>query len=229
MRDRGDWARVVLSVYDEVDVPPPSQIFPVAPLAPVLERFAISCVELPGLTAGVAETFLTRRRVLREPLSILARNRDEPLSGFLYAVGDMAFLFVNQNDSVTRRRFSVAHELGHLFLHFRPALQNWRESVRDSPEAFRPGLFDGFNPASSGGDGEDDSNLEAREREANAFAAHLLVPEDILRMRQDALTARSNVARQDRLATDFLVSGAVMRQRLEALRKKEGDISCAIH
>ena len=41
-----------------------------------------------------------------------------PLSGFLYANGGGACVFVREEDAVARRRFCAAHELGHYLLHW---------------------------------------------------------------------------------------------------------------
>lgn len=64
---------------------------------------------------------------------------------------------VNSRQSRVRRRFSVAHELGHFFLHrgVRPVLMNWRDRRW---------------------------NGDPLEREADRFAAELLMPADDVRL-----------------------------------------------
>ncbi|MBS2025522.1 MAG: ImmA/IrrE family metallo-endopeptidase [Deltaproteobacteria bacterium] len=69
-------------------------------------------------------------------------------SGALRSDEEKATIWVRREDDPMRKRFTIAHELGHLMLH--PLGQEWRD-----------------NPAFKGG---------AKEREANQFASKLLVP-----------------------------------------------------
>lgn len=89
---------------------------------------------------------------------------ESDISGFLVRRGENLVIGINANDPKTRQRFSIAHELGHFFLH------------RSSFEEFH--IDRGFevryrdNTSSQGTDSE--------EREANSFAAELLMPMEFI-------------------------------------------------
>ena len=115
------------------------------------------------------------------------------------------YIGVNELHSNTRRRFSVADELGHAILHFDDNHPEETEAVVDRPleVMFRDGL------ASQGS-----NKLEI---DANAFAAELLMPCELVEGR--LLTAlQTNVISidyvVDELAAQFEVSPQAMRYRL---------------
>jgi len=84
----------------------------------------------------------------------------EDISGF-YDPDDNV-IYVNKDEPPKRQTFTIAHELGHALLHRDWAkTENYHVLRRNSS----PNLF-GVN--------------EPHEKEANAFAAHLLVPSDLL-------------------------------------------------
>jgi Zn-dependent peptidase ImmA (M78 family) len=95
---------------------------------------------------------------------------DDELSGFLYRdpQSGEAVIGINKGHSETRKRFTLAHELGHLVLH-----------SFDNLHYDRKGYGSGFgrvrmrDSASSTGENRD-------EVEANFFAAELLMPEELL-------------------------------------------------
>lgn len=66
-------------------------------------------------------------------------------------------IIVNENMPPARKRFTIAHEIGH-FLHDRDYLEQHRAMDRDGDAA--------------------DATYRERERRANDFAANLLMPED---------------------------------------------------
>lgn len=113
---------------------------------------------------------------------------------------------VNARHAPRRRRFSLAHELGHAFLHFPEEPPADDEAVVSRPleVLFRNGVA---------GQG-----TNAVEVEANAFAAALLMPEDFVvsrlrRLWQQDPSRRLDDAIED-LADDFDVSAQAMRFRL---------------
>lgn len=116
---------------------------------------------------------------------------------------------VNQAHSVTRQRFSIAHEIGHALLHLPPEPPESGDAVVDKPieVLFRDGI------ASMG--------VDKREIEANAFAAELLMPEKILRPHfRDLIRAsgrRSTDALVRELAGVYAVSTQAMGFRLANL------------
>jgi Zn-dependent peptidase ImmA (M78 family) len=77
---------------------------------------------------------------------------DPGWTGAVQVVSDVPHIWVRGEDAHMRKRFTVAHELGHLLLHPLPLLESGQ--FRD-------------NSKYSGG---------PREAEANGFAAELLVP-----------------------------------------------------
>ncbi len=100
-------------------------------------------------------------------------------------------IYVNYNDLPTRQRFTIAHEIGHAVLHSteaEPFVDLYRSSVSSL----------GTNQL---------------ERDANAFAAELLMPEDLLTRYCDLIEVNP-----DELAAIFQVSPQAMRNRLNNLR-----------
>jgi Zn-dependent peptidase ImmA (M78 family) len=159
-------------------------------------------------------------------ISVLVTCNEEPLAGYLYANNRFGAIFVRQDDPVVRRRFSVAHELGHYLLHFRPLLLKvdhegvpLLDEVDDSIGAAQAEGEPSQAPLARAQDISERLPPYAQlEDEADSFAAYLLMPEDVVR----ALAARlgHRCKGEDlvwRLASDLLVSQAAMRWRLRAL------------
>lgn len=96
-------------------------------------------------------------------------------------------IFVEQTDYITRQIFSVAHELGHFILHNDGTSHT---SLRDT--------------SSSRG-------IDAKEREANCFAANLLMPKD------EVLRLAGLGFAMDSMASYFGVSTVAMEYRLNNL------------
>jgi Zn-dependent peptidase ImmA (M78 family) len=90
-------------------------------------------------------------------VTLVVETLDPNISGLLFRQGEARAIGVNTTHSPVRQRFTLAHELGHLRLH--PGKDLFLDHVRLN-------LRD--NVASLGTDRE--------EREANAFAAALLMP-----------------------------------------------------
>jgi len=111
---------------------------------------------------------------------------DDVVAGFCDFEGKK--LFVNAKDPRTRQRFTIAHELGHWMLH--------REYYLSHPEQY-PVL-----PRFSETDKSD-----PLEKEANCFAANLLVPKKLLLPVKDAFVRT--------LANIFDVSVVMMENRLK--------------
>lgn len=195
-------ANQVNLLYRETDVAPPSEAFPITPLGPLLERLKIRCDEQPRLTLRTAEEFLRNRKVLHEPLAPHADKPDARLSGFIYSDGHIARILINASESVTRRRFSIGHELGHFLLHCRP-----QAAALAMGEPFID-LLD-----------LDSQEHVQRETEADAFAAALLMPATVVQAL--ALGAvRRGWHREDlwrEVAESMLVSYEAARRRLADL------------
>ncbi|HVU86441.1 MAG TPA: ImmA/IrrE family metallo-endopeptidase [Pirellulales bacterium] len=126
-----------------------------------------------------------------------ARFSDESLSGMISKRGDAVTMLVNQSDPPYRKRFTIAHELGHHFLHLL------------SDGDFVDSTIDLFRENDSGADAPVDQRRP--EIQANQFAAALLMPADLVRQEfnrtQDLLE----------LAKTFNVSEAAMGFRLSRL------------
>lgn len=117
-------------------------------------------------------------------------------SGMLVRTDGLIVIGVNSNHAEVRRRFSIAHELGHLSLHpGRPLLLH--ETVRVN-----------FRDATSS------MATDVEEIEANAFAAELLMPEPFVRqeVERSCEVRRTELVKQ--LAQTFAVSRPAMEIRL---------------
>jgi len=111
------------------------------------------------------------------------------------------FIFIEKNDIPTRKRFTMAHELGHYFLH--------GEKIKESYKAFvdTPNTYTLFKKNDIDVD-ECDKPMEA---EANFFAAELLMPEDVVK------EAYKKVKNPEILSEIFMVSLQSMKYRLSNL------------
>ncbi|MFN3699253.1 MAG: ImmA/IrrE family metallo-endopeptidase [Dictyoglomus sp.] len=86
-------------------------------------------------------------------LELRLLNLSSQISGILYKRNNKHVIIINKNDAITRQRFTLAHEIGHFLLH------TPKEAIYSDYPKFQ--------------------NLQI-EREANIFAASLLIPDFIL-------------------------------------------------
>ncbi|MCL1990342.1 MAG: ImmA/IrrE family metallo-endopeptidase [Defluviitaleaceae bacterium] len=86
-------------------------------------------------------------------------DTEEQIAGFLYKEASGYMIAVNDQDALTRQRFTVAHEIGHLVL-------NHLEGD-EAHSIFRNGVTT--------------TGTDPREIAANAFAAELLMPERLFK------------------------------------------------
>ena len=89
---------------------------------------------------------------------------DASLSGMIAKRGTSSTLLVNDNDTISRKSFTIAHELGHLLLHLHTDIDG--EFVDNELDFFRTESSDGS---------------KAHEVKANQFAAALLMDADLVR------------------------------------------------
>lgn len=101
-------------------------------------------------------------------------------------------IIVNSSESSTRNRFTIAHELGHYNLGH---MDGETTLCRDGPEDYST------------------PNPHVREREANDFAARLLMPEDAIRY----VLGHGHATSVQELKAMFGVSEVAMRFRLKNL------------
>lgn len=99
-------------------------------------------------------------------------------------------LYVNADDHPRRQIFTIAHELGHWIMH--------QNIFSDNPDKY-PMLLRFSKPSSS-----------PREREANTFAAHLLVPDRLLKPLTPPIEGTVAL-----LADIFFVSVTMMEIRIQ--------------
>ncbi|MCH9844862.1 MAG: ImmA/IrrE family metallo-endopeptidase [Alphaproteobacteria bacterium] len=107
---------------------------------------------------------------------------EEKISGLFY----QNKIYVNEKEPTYRQTFTIAHELGHYILH-----KDWI-NTNNYQVLYRRDMVVADDP---------------KEKEANCFAANLLVPKFML----DRFHKFASV---DELATLFCVSKAVIRNRL---------------
>jgi len=93
---------------------------------------------------------------------IFYQSLDDDLSGFLYRDRAQNVIGVNTHHAPVRQNFTTAHELAHLLLHDQEPLH--------VDHAFRVRLRDDFSS----------QGIDEAEREANLFAASLLMPKRFL-------------------------------------------------
>lgn len=118
-----------------------------------------------------------------------AEFEDDSISGMLRQEADGYTIYVNEKHPKSRRRFTVAHELGHFELH-----KEYGEFVDSEINMFRTD--------------ESSTGANRLEIQANKFAAALLMPEHLL------VNARQVTEDIDSLARLFGVSRAAMGFRI---------------
>ncbi len=97
-------------------------------------------------------------------VQVLSYDLGEGVSGVLVVNNNVGTIGLNPNHSNVRKRFTIAHELGHFLLH---------NKTKDSLFVDKEYKVHFRNHASSSGEIKN-------EQEANAFAAALLMPKDML-------------------------------------------------
>lgn len=128
---------------------------------------------------------------------ILSDFPDGEISGVIDL--NKKYLYINSVDSPQRKRFTIAHELGHWVLHQQELATNKEIAV-----LYRRPL------------GTEES--DRLEQEANCFAANLLVPEKMLRKAIDDSKDESDTICSDTyLAEIFNVSRSVIGYRRKFL------------
>lgn len=122
---------------------------------------------------------------------------EDEISGMAYIKDGLGIIGINSLHHPNRQRFSMAHELGHHILH----ADDLRKAVHVDKAIFR-------NEASS-------KAIDPLEIEANAFAAELLVPRELLAgIVGTASIDLEDDAKVEPLARQFRVSPSMMRLRL---------------
>lgn len=121
-------------------------------------------------------------------LEIKEDKFDKGISGFLERIGNKWCIFINQNENELRKRFTIAHELGHFVKH----RDKYMISGSSTPDLvfFR------------------DNSIDPVEKEANDFAADLLMPKDIFISK-----IKSGCNTLEKLSTAFQLSTSAVKYR----------------
>lgn len=226
-------SETIAHLYEAADLPLPATASTpqrrIVLLNELLGVYNLTCTEIVGLTSLAASNFLLQHGAIFEPIR---NTTQEPLAGYIYVSKTSGHIFVERNDLLVRRRFSVAHELGHYLLHFQPLIAS--PLVRDESEPFE--ISEALSFIVGNEDTEETptghvlSSLQAKlasllppeaqmEDEANQFAAELLMPTEVV---HDLVKRYSPVCRGDdllwRLSTEMLVSKAATYRRLKDLQ-----------
>jgi IrrE N-terminal-like domain len=194
--------------------------------------------ELPDgagqLTYRTATEFLSRET--KQALPSLEGD-DKPLSGFLYAYEYGGYFYgcvlTERRDPTPRRRYSAAHEMGHYLLHFLPLLEEQERGNKHESLVLVEGVS--FDKQSEENDEEFPTgkltvavgtemkwrharyDTAEMEREADMFAAELLMPAHVCRALVKPYVSRFGNKKSvipRKLATEFLVSYEAMKRRL---------------
>lgn len=159
-----------------------------------------------------AGTVLAENYVLEPPVNVyeLVRNygidiEEQPfpsdfdnVSGFINIEDGRPTMYVNLNEPKNRRKFTVAHEFGHWLLH--------KEKIRKDP-----GMTVLYRKALGA------ANDDPAEREANAFAAELLVPMEMLQKEIDKPV--HELAEKFQVSTDVIGYRKVSAEHARATEK----------
>lgn len=125
------------------------------------------------------------------------------ISGMLKRFDKKNVIAYNDSHPETRKRFTIAHEIGHLICHYD------RDVFVDKTQRVN------FRNARSG------LAIDQQEIEANAFAASLLMPKNLIEQEASSLISGGMVTQVDelieKLADTFQVSSQAMEYRLKNL------------
>ena len=199
----------------------------VVPLNELIGAYNLVCIEMATLTSEAASNYLLQRGAILQPQDQVSK---EPLAGYVYVSKSVGYIFVEKDDLLVRRRFSVAHELGHYVLHFLPLLQQiaqaeyerieitealaWSNAEEEEAEEPPQGKVQPLQAELE----ELLPPYEQMELEANQFAAELLMPGLLVRelVQRFAVDCRGDDLVW-RIATEMMMSRAAVKVRLRSL------------
>lgn len=163
----------------------------------LLEQFNLKCIPTP-----------IEKLASKLKLSIIPYDLGSSVSGALFIQNEVAAIGVNPSESGVRRRFTIAHELGHYILH-----KKEKETLFVDKKSLALQVH--FR------DEESSTGARKKEREANAFAAAILMPADLVKEQLGKLAAEdSGMSDEDVckfLSRTFEVSPIAMSYRLTNL------------
>ncbi|MFO6419240.1 ImmA/IrrE family metallo-endopeptidase [Hylemonella sp. W303a] len=160
----------------------------------VIEREAANARETAGQHSIPVDPIAI---ALAHGAEIVEDNFADDLSGILIRRGSLKTIAINQKDSLVRRRFTIAHECGHLIL------AHEGEIFVDKQVVNRRSATSSLA-------------IDEQEIEANQFAASLLMPRDEVVSHLDQLSksCSQRSALIELMARSFGVSKKAMEYRL---------------
>jgi len=136
-------------------------------------------------------------------LRVVTEDLGSDISGLLVSRDGTASIAVRRSDHPNRRRFTIAHEIGHFVLRHHLQGNELVHADRHQEVIYR-------SPRASEG-------LDPIEVQANQFAASLLMPARLVRERVDSLPKSFSERDVKALANEFKVSEQAMTIRLTGL------------
>lgn len=171
------------------------------------------------LIANTVGDLLKKWKINKLPINVCAiaekenikivedEHKDESLSGFIFIDNEKKIIGINSKNSKKnkeRKRFTVAHELGHYFLHTFGNSKTYVDTRESVGIRFR--------------DHESSKGTNIEEVEANLFAAELLMPLNFLQQEIDKAKPLSCVEELiEKMASKFEVSQQAMTIRLSSI------------
>lgn len=151
---------------------------------------------------SIAEKILASQNIKESPVPVeliasqnniqISRAHNKDFSGLLLRKEGKSLIGVNSSESPKRQRFTIAHELGHYFLH---PTKNAFVDYRDNKKNIKRGI---------------------KEVQANIFAATLLMPKTFLEKDYKEISQKGLLEEEDLkfLADKYQVSEDAMKIRL---------------
>lgn len=146
-----------------------------------------------------------KEMAIRHKVPVYEEDLEKDVSGLLVWSNNRASIFVNKTEEKKRQRFSIAHELGHYILcHY--AHQGDHVHVDQGVRILQR------NAKSSEG-------VDSMEIEANQFAASILMPSHLIRIKVEEVSGGKTLDEQmiPKIAESFAVSVQAMTIRLVRL------------
>lgn len=150
---------------------------------------AISLLKMAGINNPPVDVYKVAKVL---DFDVIPFDYPDKYSGQIFIEGDIKSIGVNKNHSKTRQRFTIAHEIGHYI--------NGHIYYDETGDMYKDECFDFRNP------------LHQQEKEANLFAAELLVPKDFIV--KDLVKFGLDIPKLTEL---YQVSGQMMWIRLTSL------------
>ncbi|MHB9835140.1 ImmA/IrrE family metallo-endopeptidase [Paraburkholderia terrae] len=177
----------------------------------------LAAQEMLRASGAVALPVDLNRILLTYNVELRHARLEDNVSGVLVAKQHETYLIVNESHHINRQRFTIAHELGHFQLHHHGEERLFIDTeMRIYQRVGQPGDATYMSPSST--------TTPQEEREANMFAAALLMPAPLIQHAalQHNLWDEFDVAS---LARTFAVSEQAMSIRLQQLKVVESAIS----